>query len=63
MKIQVGADVYEVSGNEVTFDLDGEIKTELMPFAPDSADEFMSWGHRNGWFTEQDVDSAELIGG
>lgn len=41
MKIQVGQDIYEVSGSTITFDLDGEIRTEAMPFAPDDIADFM----------------------
>lgn len=61
MKIQVGQDIYEVSGSTITFDLDGEIRTEAMPFAPDDIADFMDWGHREGWFTDDDVESAVEI--
>jgi len=61
MEIKVGQDIYEVSGTQITFELDGEQRIEHMPYEPCDMEEFMAWGYQEGWFTDDDVEAAQLV--
>jgi hypothetical protein len=55
MQVKVGDDIYTIAGNVVILD-NGSMVT--MPFTPRSCSEFLEWGLREAWFTQEDVDGA-----
>lgn len=63
-QIKIGPDLYTIAGQVVIPHMSTPDETaeaiRTMPFHPDP-DEFLSWGRRENWFTEEDIETAEII--